>query len=324
MSHYPLPNINSKILTASLTNPNNQPECKEKPFLGPILTPGKEFSDLILVEKNSLLAPAPPAIVSPQVFLGQVSSENELETRKEIIEYIVQPGDNLWSIAEDFGISLNTLLWANPDLNSNSVIRTGKPLIISPVSGVIHYVKKGDTIEEIARTYKAKVDNIIAFNELSPAGDIYIGDILVIPDGVMPVVPSPQYAPQWIPLGDSYFICPISAPCRITQGLHWYNAIDFSHGRCGDQIYAVAGGVVLKVAYGWNGGAGNSLTILHPNGVATMYGHLQSILVKMGDNVSQGDMIALMGGQPGTPGAGNSTGCHLHFGVSGARNPFAR
>ena len=132
-----------------------------------------------------------------------------------------------------------------------------------------------------------------------------------------------------IPTSQSYFICPIALPCRITQNLHWYNAIDFSHGRCGDTIYAAAGGTVLKVkltnstsrlAYG---GAGNHITILHPNGVTTMYGHIATSFVSPGENVYQGQPIALMGGQPGTPGAGMSTGCHVHFGVSGTRNPFA-
>jgi len=129
-------------------------------------------------------------------------------------------------------------------------------------------------------------------------------------------------------LASSYFICPHSA-CRISQYLHWYNAIDFG-GKCGDPIIAAAAGTVLKVQLTSStsrwvfGGAGNHLTILHPNGVVTMYGHLSASLVKPEDVVSQGQMIALMGGQPGTPGAGLSTGCHVHFGVTGARNPFAR
>ncbi|PIZ77524.1 MAG: hypothetical protein COY04_00040, partial [Parcubacteria group bacterium CG_4_10_14_0_2_um_filter_7_35_8] len=45
-------------------------------------------------------------------------------------------------------------------------------------------------------------------------------------------------------------------------------------------------------------------------------------IVNQGDQVSKGQVIAFMGGSPGTPGAGMSTGCHLHFGVTGAKNPF--
>ena len=253
----------------------------------------------------------------------------ELEdTKKVITEYIVEEGDSLWLIAEKFGISLNTILWAN-DLNKDSLIKPGKKLIIPPVSGVIHHVKSGDTVSEIAKKYKGKTEEIVAFNNLSNEADIYIGDIIIVPNGVIPP-PSTQYAPTSVPLADSYFICPISSPCRITQGLHWYNAVDFSHGKCGELIYAPAAGEVLKVKLTnstsrWAfSGAGNYLTILHPNGIVTTYGHIAASLVNPGDQVSQGQMIALMGGQPGTPGAGLSTGCHLHFGVSGARNPFSK
>ncbi len=287
----------------------------------------QESPEFILVGRSSLKAVTPPTTLSLQALGALVGGYTVEDTKKVIVEYVIEQGDSLYSITDKFGISLNTILWAN-DLNKNSVIQPGQKLIIPPVSGVIHHVKSGDTISTIAQKYEGKTSEMIAFNNLSGEGDIYIGDIIIVPGGeITPVIQ--RQAPQLVPLANSYFICPISSPCRITQGLHWYNAIDFSHGKCGEPIYAAAGGTVLKVqltnstsrwAYG---GAGNHLTILHPNGVVTMYGHLATSLVQPGQEVSQGQIIALMGGMPGTPGAGMSTGCHLHFQVSGARNPFA-
>ena len=295
-------------------------------FLGPEETFPLESPDFLLIQENSLKASLPPTTFSPQVLGALVGYESLSETRKEILEYIIEEGDNPSLISQKFDISLDSLLWAN-DLNKNSIIRSGQKVVIPPVSGAIYHVKAGDTISEIAKTYKGKVEEIIVFNELLSGGDIFIGDILVIPNGVMPPPPTAP-SPTYVPLAQSFFICPIppapNGKCRITQWLHWYNAIDFSNGKCGEPIYAAAGGNVLRVKYGWNRGAGNYLTILHPNGVVTTYGHIAKSLVSLGQQVSQGQIIAFIGGQPGTPGAGRSTGCHLHFGVSGARNPFAR
>ena len=278
-----------------------------------------EPPDFSLIQGNSLTGFSIPLAVSPSV-LGSLTEEGSWPDRgNEITEYVVQSGDSLSSIAEQFGISLETLLWAN-NLSRNSLLKVGQKLVILPISGVLHHVKAGETVSEIAKKYKGDANEIIIFNELSNEGDIAVGDILIIPDGIMPSPTPSTYV--LTPLPSSYFICPISLPCRATQGLHWYNAIDFSHGNCGEPIYAAAQGQVLKVKYGWNGGAGNYLTILHPNGVVTMYGHLQSVLVSPSQQVSQGQIVALMGGQPGTSGAGRSTGCHLHFGLTGARNPF--
>lgn len=283
-----------------------------------------ESPQFILVGDSILLASTPPTTFSSQVLGALVAGYEPEDIKKVVTEYIVEEGDTLSSLAAKFDISLNTILWAN-NLTEKSTIKPGQQLIILPVSGVIHHVQDKDTISSIAQTYKAKQEEIIAFNHLSEDGAIYIGDILVVPDGVMPVK---QQAPSSVPLAGSYFICPTAA-CRITQGLHWYNAIDFG-GKCGDPIRAAAAGEVLKVALTTStsrwvfGGAGNHITILHPNGIVTMYGHVSASLVKVGDKVSQGQIIALMGGQPGTEGAGLSTGCHVHFGVTGARNPFAR
>lgn len=284
-----------------------------------------EPPSLALIQDNSLSGISSPHVVSSEsratVTLG------DSQSKKRIIEYEINSGDSLWSIAAKFDISLDTLLWAN-DLNENSVIQPGQELIILPVSGVIHRIEKGDTVSQIAQTYNASTEKILSFNGLSGQADIYIGDVLIVPGGEMPPPPARKASSQ-VPLGDTYFICPISAPCRITQGLHWYNAVDFSHGQCGEPVYAAAQGEVLKVELTnsrsrWTfEGAGNHLSVLHPNGVVTIYGHIQNSLVEPGQHVSQGEMVALMGGAPGTPGAGMSTGCHLHFGVRGARNPFA-
>lgn len=279
-----------------------------------------ESPDFSLIQGNSVSCFTIPLVVSPNV-LGSLIGEDGLSRGNEVIEYTVAKGDTPKGIAEQFDISLNTLLWAN-DLSSNSKVKEGQTLVILPISGVLHYVKSGDTISAIAKKYKADANEIIIFNELSDGSEITIGDILVIPGGTLPASAPKAIYVETTPLVSNYFICPVAAPCRKTQGLHWYNAVDFSHGQCGESIYAAAGGEIIKVTYGWNAGAGNTVKILHPNGVATSYGHLQTILVKLGQQVSQGQIIGLMGGKPGMSGAGSSTGCHVHFAVYGAQNPF--
>lgn len=289
----------------------------------------QEAPEMIFVENSSIKPVSPPSTFSPQVLGALVSGYEPEDAKKVITEYIVEEGDTLSSVAEKFNISLNTLLWAN-DLSKSSLLKNGQKLIVLPVSGLVYHVKKGDVLSDVASKYKATTSEIIAINDLGSEGNIYVGDILVLPNAKMPVSVPAYTAPILTPLANSYFICPISAPCRVTQGLHWYNAIDFSHSKCGEPIFAAAEGEVVKVKLTsstsrWAfGGAGNTISILHPNGVVTSYGHIAVSLVDSGEKVSQGQIIALMGGQPGMAGAGLSTGCHLHFGVSGARNPFSR
>lgn len=305
-----------KNVEATLSDPvlKNSGDSKEGVlFFTQSQTAFLEPPELKIIEGDSLAAIASPRVLSLKV-LGAIFGQEE-QPRKEIIEYTVQSGDTLKSIAQNFGISLNTLLWAN-DLTSSSKIKTGQKLIILPVSGVIHFVKSGDTLSAIAKTYKAQTDEIIEMNEIADESDIYIGDILVIPNGVMPKKIS---EPIQTYLADNYFIIPVEG--RITQALHWYNAVDIGN-KCGTPVFAAAAGTVLKAKYGWNGGGGNVVTIMHKDGVVSYYGHLLNIFVKPGDIVDVGQKIGLVGGQPGTSGAGISTGCHLHFTVIGAKNPF--
>ena len=278
-----------------------------------------ETPDLKLTQDNTLFGISTTSIVSAKVLgdaFGSVAGN-----KKDVTDYTVQPGDTLQSIADANNISVNTLLWAN-DMTSSSTLKVGQSLTLLPTNGVLRVVKSGDTIGAIALQYKAKSEDIIAFNNLANQDDIYVGDILLIPGGVMPKKVVPLYSNQ-VPLANNYFIFPVQG--QISQGLHYYNAVDIRN-KCGTPIYAAAAGVVQRAVAngGYNLGMGNHITILHSNGTVTYYGHLMALLVKPGDKVDVGQNIALMGGAPGMAGAGNSTGCHVHFQVQGASNPLAR
>lgn len=274
-----------------------------------------ETPDLKTIQGNTLYAIATPYVVSGKV-LGDIFGGSN-QNQKEIVDYIVQSGDTLQSVAEAYKISVNTLIWAN-DLASSSKIKAEQSLIILPTDGTLHIVKSGDTTSAIAQKYKAEVGNIISFNNLVNQSDIYIGDILVIPGGIMPKQ-STSIAGNLIPIANDFFIYPTQG--YIAQGLHYYNAVDIAN-KCGTPIYAAAAGVVKRAVGngGYNNGMGNHLTILHNNGTTTYYGHLMILLVKAGEPVTVGQRIGLMGGEPGMAGAGKSTGCHVHFQVTGAKN----
>ena len=269
-----------------------------------------EFSQPIVIGENSFRETAPVMILETKTLGALAFRANE---RREIEEYIVRPGDTLSLIANKFDISLETILWAN-DLNRNSRISPGQKLTILPVSGIMHLVKKGETVSAIAKKYQDDVSEIINFNQLSERGEVFVGDLLIVPDGKLPSKPLAYSTP----MASSYFICPLPAPCTITQGLHWYNAVDFSNGKCGEPVFAAAGGKIQKTGY--HSIAGKYIRILHPNGTVSFYGHLSVILTKVGQKVSQGEIIGYTGNTGYTLGP---TGCHLHFEVRGAKNPFA-
>jgi len=274
-----------------------------------------ETPDLKIIQDNTLGGVATPHIVSTKV-LGDVFGGNS-KNNKVITEYAVQAGDTIQSVSEEFGISANTLIWAN-DMTTSSKLKVGQSLVILPTDGVLHIVKSGDTLIDIAKKYSTKEEDIITFNDLAGQEDVYIGDILIIPSGRIPKSSSSSIsASQKTTIASNYFIFPTFGV--ITQGLHFYNAIDVAN-KCGTGIYAAASGTVQRVKYGYNAGGGNVITILHPNGTVTYYGHLQTIFVKSGDKVNIGDRIGLMGNTGYVIGA---TGCHLHFQVIGAKNPLS-
>jgi len=268
---------------------------------------------------GSFLQPISPAfLVSGRALADLIGTS---EGKREIEEYIVEQGDTIASLAEKFDITATTIAEAN-NLTVKSTIKPGQKLIILPVSGLMHIVKSGETLSKIALTYKAKAQDIIEANDVGiDGGNIFAGDILVVPGGVKPknVAPLRQSYPV-VAVPNAYFMVPI-ANARLTQGLHWFNAVDFSNGACGGPVVASAGGKVQKVSTA--SVSGNYITIAHANGVVTFYGHLAKFAVVPGQRVEQGQIIGYIGHTGLTIPKGEA-GCHLHFDVRFAANPFAK
>lgn len=260
--------------------------------------PDSEIS--YLIDHSSLQNPSP--------ILTSIRTD-----KNGILIYRVQKGDTLLSLSSEFGISLETIKWAN-NLKSDRIV-PGEELIILPVSGVLHEIKPGETIEQIAQLYSVAIDKIVAYNNLTNSS-LIPGQKIIIPDGRMPRTYKVFAAASSLPEYPYYYVIPTSG---FNWGiLHNVNAVDIAN-RCDTPVVAAAEGLVEKVAY--DSSYGNYIKIQHPNNTETLYAHLNYVQVKEGDYVMQGQLIGLMGNTGYVIG---SPGCHLHFEVRGAKNPFAK
>lgn len=265
----------------------------------------------ILVDADALVSTGP---------IGEDEIAELGSTSGEIRVYTVREGDSLSMIAEMFGVTTNTIKWAN-DINKATSIQPGDTLVILPIEGVRHVVKSGDTVASIAKKYEGDVDEILSFNQLASADELSVGETLIIPGGAMhtSVVASAAGAQPVRVSGatdtSGYFVHPAPGSAK-SQGIHGYNAVDLA-GAYGSSIRAAAAGeVIVAKASGWNGGYGTYAVVRHANGTQTLYAHLSALYVGVGAYVGQGEVIGAMGS------TGKSTGTHLHFEVRGGRNPF--
>lgn len=277
-------------------------------------------SSRLLVLDDSAFAPVHSPVYDGATVPDFIPSPLEND---QISLYTVREGDTISDVAKMYGVSTNTILWAN-DINKGTSLKKDQVLIILPVNGVKYTVKKGDTLQSIAKKFNSHPESIRSFNSLNEAGGILaIGDEIIIPEGEME--PSKQVAPgskdliapsnkNGLILG--YFIRPVPSG-KKTQGLHGHNGVDIG-AAYGAPILAPADGKVILAKFGgWGGGYGNYLIIQHPNGMQTLFGHMSQFNVSLGSIVKQGQTIGYVGS------SGKSTGPHLHIEVHqiGSSNP---
>lgn len=316
-SSVPVVHDSSLDLLAAATNPDPNP--------------AKGRGGINTTEGSALIAYTGPE--------GSVGDADLSRSAGRISTYIVRDGDTLSEIAEMFNVSGNTILWANNIGRSD--LRPGMMLVILPVSGVRHTVASGDTLASLAKRYSSDAGEIASYNGLASGEALVRGSVVIIPGGELAQAPAakpsnskktPTKTASSVRTGgsmgsvrstgntsDSSLSGSFANPApsgRLSQGIHGWNGVDIAAPSGSGVFAAAAGNVIVSRVGGWNGGYGNYVVIDHGNGVQTLYAHMSSISVSVGESVSRGQGIGGVGN------TGQSTGYHLHFEVRGAKNPF--
>lgn len=249
-------------------------------------------------------------IVGDDVFQTKISQK----PRDEILTYSVQNGDTLSTIAQKFGVSTETIKWAN-DLTSDS-LTVGDELKILPVTGMSHKVASGDTVYSIAKKYDSNPQAIadFPFNDFAnpETFSLVVGQVVIVPDGVKPSEKPTFVRRQYIAAGPAVFSnSGIAWPVQglISQFAAWYHmALDIT-APVGTPIIASQNGTVSKALAGtWDGGYGTNVMISDGAGTESLYAHMSALNVGPGDSVVAGKTIV---GWVGL--TGRTTGAHLHF-----------
>lgn len=259
--------------------------------------------------------------------------------RVDVMTYTVQLGDSLFSIAYNFGLKPETLLWGNYDILEDNphLLKPNQVLRILPVNGVYYEWKEGDDLKAVAEEFKAELQAILNYpgnhfdlTQIDEHGaGILAGTFLIIPGGSRPVKDwGPPAITRTNPASARYygegscgeiyegaigvgtFVWPTT-----DHGISGYTfdpvvhpGIDIS-GAEGNPVYATDSGVIVYA--GWSDyGYGYLIVIDHGTGWQSAYAHLSSVAVSCGQSVYQGGFIGGLGN------TGNSSGPHLHFELS--------
>lgn len=256
--------------------------------------------------------------------------------RAEVITYTVQPGDNLFVIAEKFSLQPETVLWGNFEVlqDNPQFLRPEQELNILPVNGTYYQWAQGDTLEDVAAFFRVSPDAILEYpgNRLDlseiddESSELAAGTWLIIPGGRRelrdwgpPAITrnNPASAAYYGSgscgqvyegaIGTNTFIWPTIS--RTISGydynLNIHPGIDIA-GPEGNSVFATDSGVVVYA--GWSEyGYGYLIVLDHGTGWQSAYAHLSAVGVGCGQSVAQGTVIGAVGN------TGNSTGAHLHF-----------
>jgi murein DD-endopeptidase MepM/ murein hydrolase activator NlpD len=244
--------------------------------------------------------------------------------------YTVRKGETILDVALNNGVTEQQIYNWNPDIDPDS-IGTGDTLIMEAPKAMMNI----RTVEEGFFTAAVDFDTIYIENDELFLGEEEVdkpgvpgtknafGEIIRV-DGeivqyverssivtVEPISAIVQKGTKPIPprVGTGTFVVPIEGLVTSLYGPRWgrvHEGIDFG-APVGTAVRASDGGKVSFV--GWDGSFGMTVKINHGGGYSTLYAHLSSTSVVVGEDVHQGQQIAHSGN------TGFSTGPHLHFGI---------
>lgn len=295
----------------------------------PLSTQQKEEAE----QFNALGAPSTPETPTEDALVRAASIAPE-PTLPPYAIYQVVEGDTVSSIAARYGISSEYIIANNAEIRDSDVLTLGQSIIIPAGNGILHEVRYGETLSDIATRYDVGVDAITGFepNGIAQADDIAETQLVYVPGGALPVaftepapatggppdgVGAPPAAPAsgggivgGGPSSNAGLIWPVGGPISSYYGPGHPLGIDIDGFNLhGAGVAAATSGTVVFAGGNACCSYGLYVVVMSPDGIETLYGHLSSISVSAGETVAQGQQIGIIGD------SGYSTGTHLHFEV---------
>jgi len=174
---------------------------------------------------------------------------------------------------------------------------------ITATDDILYTIKSGDTLYSIAKKFSVKINDILKINTINNPDLIFVNDTIKIPLRKTLASRSPKYSFVWPVNGKisspyGWRIDPFTKKKAFHKGLDI--AVPF-----GSPVYSADDGKVFFCD--WAEGYGKLIIIKHRNGSLSYYGHLEKFLIKHGEFINKGKIIALSGN------SGRSSGPHLHF-----------
>jgi murein DD-endopeptidase MepM/ murein hydrolase activator NlpD len=234
----------------------------------------------------------------------------------EVMTYVIQDGETLADAAAALGASEANLRASNR-LYGSEALQPGQTLVAS-LDGVLHLIKQGQTLTDIAVTYSVPKETIADANGMSVNETIFAGDRILIPTTGDTFWENVSFLSKGVPTD---FIWPLEGEVVSEFGWRVHPVLGERHHHDGIDIdvpertlvHAAASGRVFF--YGEQPGYGNVLILEHEDDFYTMYGHLSDSFVEQGRFVEAGQEVAQSGN------TGISSGPHLHFEIRNREIP---
>ncbi len=220
--------------------------------------------------------------------------------------YTVSKGETVSGIAQQFGLTQDTILSVNRIKNSR-LVQIGQVLSIPNQDGILYDIKKGDTLAGLAEKYEIDIDGIKTANGFAEDA-LKAGERIFLPEARLGRVDLQE-------INGDLFKWPVRGyvssrygwrTSPFTGAKQFHSGLDIAAPH-GTPLRAAMAGKVTATGYDVN--SGNYVVIAHHSGYRTFYGHLDVIRVKAGDYVKEGQRIGDVGS------TGLSTGSHCHFTV---------
>jgi LysM repeat protein len=251
------------------------------------------------------------AYLDPPNEYDVIGGGREIDTSRfqsvAVEKYELQPGDTLLGLALRHDLNMDTIVSFN-QIEDVRLMRVGAVYDIPNRDGILYTVKQGDALSSIARRYGVEMNAILDANDMS-SSSITPGEVVFVPQARM------DETELKLILGE-LFLHPMRGILSSGYGMRNdpFTGIRRMHygldvvSRMGSPVKAARAGRVAHIETQL-GNYGKFVILRHPGGYQTLYAHLDSFDVSVGQYVSQGQVIGRMGN------TGRSTGPHLHFSI---------